>query len=65
MWTTFWWIIDDEDSEMCGEQFFTELKDAKKLQHWDYVKELFPDTEIRCLGQVNEEQAEAMGLDTY
>ena len=65
MWTTYWWIIEDEESEMCGEEFFTELKDATRAQHRSYVKELFPNENPRCLGRVSEEEAEMMGLDTY
>ena len=29
-WTTYWWGIEDEDSELCGEEFFTELENADK-----------------------------------
>ena len=65
MWTTYWWIIEDEESELCGEEFFTELKDATRAQHRNYVKELFPNENPRCLGRVSEEEAEMMGLDTY
>lgn len=64
-WTTYWWIIDDADSELCGEEFFTELEDAGRKEHYDYVRELFPNENPRCLGQVTEEEAEMMGLDTY
>ena len=65
MWTTYWWIIEDEESELCGEEFFTELKDVTREQHRSYVKELFPNENPRCLGQVSEEEAVMMGLDTY
>lgn len=65
MWTTYWWIIDDEESENCGEEFFTELKDGMKENHCNYVKELFPNENPKCLGKVSEEEAEIMGLDTY
>ena len=65
MWTTYWWMITDEESELCGEEFFTELKDAGRKEHNDYVSELFPNENPRCLGQVSEEEAEMMGLDTY
>ena len=57
--------IDDEESELCGEEFFTELQDAGRKEHNDYVGELFPNENPRCLGQVSEEEAEMMGLDTY
>ena len=56
-WTTYWWGIEDENSDLCGEEFFTELKNA--------VKKLFPNENPRCYGRVTEEEAEIMGLDTY
>ena len=65
MWTTYWWMITDEESELCGEEFFTELKDAGRQEHRDYVRRLFPNENPRCLGQVTETEAEMMGLDTY
>lgn len=65
MWTTYWWTIDNEDSELCGEEFFTELKDATYEQHINYVCELFPNENPRCLGKISAEEAEMMGLDTY
>lgn len=65
MWTTYWWIIDNPDSDLCGEEFFTELKDASRWNHTEYVLELFPNEDVKCLGQITEEEAEMMGLDTY
>ena len=65
MWTTYWWTIEDEDSDLCGEEFFTELENADARDHKRYVRELFPNERIKCLGQVSEEEAEMMGLDTY
>lgn len=65
MWTTYWWIIDTEDSNLCGEKFFTELENGSCEAHWDYARDLFPGERLRCLGRVSEAQAEAMGLDTY
>lgn len=65
MYTTYWWIVEDENSEICGEEFFTELLNGTYENHVNYVLELFPDENPRCLGQVNEEEAEMMGLDTY
>lgn len=65
MWTTYWWGITDENSDMCGEEFFTELKDATKEEHRAYVRKLFPGEKPRCYGRVTEEEAERMGLDTY
>lgn len=65
MWTTYWWMIDNEDSELFGEEFFTELKDATYEQHVDYACKLFPNENPRCLGKISAEEAEMMGLDTY
>lgn len=65
MWTTYWWVIEDENSDLCGEEFFTELEDADATVHKAYVRKLFPNEKCRCLGQVSEEEAEMMGLDTY
>ena len=64
-WTTYWWVIDDEESDLCGEEFFTELENADAIEHKRYVKELFPNVKVRCFGLVSEEEAEMMGLDTY
>lgn len=65
MWSTYWWEIVDEDSELCGEEFFTELKDADYIDHVIYVQELFPEEKVKSLGKVSAEEAEMMGLDTY
>lgn len=65
MWTTYWWEITDEDSDACGEEFFTELKDATRKMHFDYVRQLFPNTTICCHGKISAVEAEMMGLDTY
>lgn len=65
MWTTYWWEINDENSEICGEEFFTELENASYAEHVDYVLTIFPNENPHCLGMVTEEEAEIMGLDTY
>lgn len=64
-WTTYWWEITDEDSDACGEEFFTELKNATRKMHFDYVRQLFPNTTVCCHGKVSGAEAEMMGLDTY
>ena len=64
-WTTYWWGIEDEDSELCGEEFFTELENATKAGHEKWVKEVFPNENPVCYGRVSREEAEMMGLDTY
>jgi hypothetical protein len=64
-WTTYWFEIVGEDSDLCGEEFFTALQNADKKAHINYAKEIFPNEKIKCLGKVSEEEAEMMGLDTY
>lgn len=64
-WTTYWWAINDENSDLCGEEFFTELKNADYIDHLIYIQELFPDEKVTSYGKVTEEEAEMMGLDTY
>lgn len=64
-WTTYLWAIEDEDSDLCGEEFFTELENATKADHEKYVKEIFPNENPVCYGRVSQMEAEMMGLDTY
>lgn len=64
-WTTYWFEIVGEDSDLCGEEFFTELPNATKEQHVIYAHEVFPHEELRCYGKVSAAEAEMMGLDTY
>lgn len=65
MITTYWWEIVDENSDLCGEEFFTELEDATREDHTIYANELFPFEHLHCLGEVSQAEAEIMGLDTY
>lgn len=62
--THFWWYINDIESKYYGEQFITEAK-GKRLQHYKFAEELFPNENIHCLGQINDAQVEALGLDIY
>lgn len=64
-WSTYWWRIEDENSDLCGEQFFTELKNANAIEHKKYAQSIFPNEKLTCYGLVSEELAESMGLDTY
>ena len=64
-WTTYWWTITGEDSDLCGEEFFTELENADALDHKKYAQSIFPNERLHCLGMVTEYEAECMGLDTY
>lgn len=65
MWTLYLWEINDEESEFCGEQFFTELEDATKEDHRRHALIFFPNEKIHCLGRATEEEAEWSGLDIY
>ena len=65
MTTTYWWAITGEDSDLCGEEFFTELDNADKKQHREYAESIFPGEKLTCYGKISEAEAEAMGLDTY
>ena len=64
-WVTYWFAIDDENSDLCGEEFFVELADATKEDAIAYAHELFPDEELTYCGRVSAIEAEMMGLDTY
>ena len=64
-WHTYWWNIYGEDSDLCGEEFFTELKTPDKQEHRRYAQSIFPNEMLNCLGKVTEVEAEMMGLDTY
>lgn len=63
--STYWFEIIGEYSDLCGEEFFTELVNATKEQHIAYAHEIFPNEEIKCYGKVSSFEAEMMGLDTY
>lgn len=65
MWSTYWFGIVGEDSDLCGEEFFTELQDATRADHISYAQEIFPNEKIRCYGKVSPTFAEMAGLDTY
>ena len=65
---TWWFEIVDEDSDLCGEQFFVEVdrcEDDPRAIAIDLAGELFGDVEMECLGRVSAFEAEMMGLDTY
>ena len=67
-WTTWWFGIEDEDSELEGEEFFVEVDvtlDKAKQEAIKIAKENFPNTKLTCYGRVSQEDAEMMGLDTY
>jgi hypothetical protein len=68
MWTTWWFGINDENSDLCGEEFFVEVNvtlDIAKREAIKMAKEIFPNEKISCYGRVSTLEAEMMGLDTY
>lgn len=70
MWTTYWFEIIGEDSDLCGEEFFVEIQNAFDARVTEeeaiaYAQRLFPNEELDCHGMVTEFEAEMMGLDTY
>ena len=64
---TYWFEVTDEDSDLCGEEFFVETKAGfgSLAKAWEIVRENFGDIEIECLGPIGAFQAAMMGLDTY
>lgn len=60
---TYWFEVIDENSELCGEEFFVE-SDCLEMA-WDIAVENFGDTELTCHGTVSYYFAEMMGYDTY
>jgi hypothetical protein len=68
MTTTWWFAVDDEDSDLFGEEFFVEVDvpmDKAKREAMKIAKENFPKTRLTCYGRISNAEAEAMGLDTY
>ena len=68
MWTTWWFGITNEDSDLCGEEFFVEVDvplDRAKAEAKRIAKENFPNEILSCYGRVSASEAEMMGLDTY
>ena len=63
--TIYWFGIVGEDSDLCGEEFFTELITNSKTKHIKYAQHIFPNEKLKCYGKVSETEAEMMGLDTY
>ena len=55
--------IIGEESEYCGEMFFVQCDTIEEAE--DIVKIYFTDEEVKYLGLFDDEEAEAMGYDTY
>ena len=68
MWSTWWFGFEDENSDLCGEEFFVEVNvtlDKAKAEAIKQAKKIFPNEKITCYGRVSKLDAEIMGLDTY
>jgi len=66
-YTTWWFEVTDEDSDLCGEQFFVEVGPSEHplSKAWEIAVENFGDIEMKCVRRVSAFEAEMMGLDTY
>lgn len=66
-YTTWWFKVIDEDSDLCGEEFLVEVGPSEDplLMAWDIATENFGDVKMKCYGRVSAFEAEMMGLDTY
>lgn len=65
---TYWFEVVDEDSDLCGEEFFVEVTDYEPdtlSMAWEIAIENFGDVKMKCYGRVSAFEAEMMGLDTY
>ena len=66
---TLWFGIEDEESQLCGEEWFVEvdaenIKDAKEMAA-KINQANFPNETLSYYGRVTAYTAETMGLDTY
>lgn len=66
--TTWWFGIEDPESDFCGEEFFVEVHvpmDRAERCAVMIAENNFPGEEIQCYGRIGNAEAEMMGLDTY
>lgn len=62
MWN-YLFVIIGEDSEYCGEEFFIQCNTFEETE--EILKIYFPDEKVSYIGIFNDEEAEALGFDTY
>lgn len=62
MWDYLFECVD-EDSKLCGEQFFVECDSLEEA--WMIADSNFPNEELDYLGKYDPEEAEILGYDTY
>ena len=60
-WLTYWFCIEDVDSDLCGEEFFVEAEDRIAANKTACV---YFEEPHNC-GEVTWEEADALGYDTY
>lgn len=68
MYVDYWFEVVDEESDLCGEEFFVEVRTDEidtLAVAWDIARENFPNERLKCYGRISEEQAEMLGYDTY
>ena len=68
MKSIWWFSIEGENSDLCGEEFLVEVSttlDRAKAEAVKLANEIFPNEEIACYGRVSNFEAEMMGLDIY
>lgn len=62
MWNYLYEIVGEE-SEFCGELFFVQCDTFKEAE--EILKIYFTDEKLHYIGLFDDEEAEAMGYDTY
>lgn len=62
MWNYLYEIIGEE-SQYCGEMFFVQCDTLEEAE--EILKLYFTGKKLRYIGPFDDEEAEAMGYDTY
>lgn len=62
MWTTYWWIIDDEKNNIHNGEILTKVKFGKEKDHKEFLTEIFPNVKTFCMGKVSKRKVKKMGL---
>lgn len=62
MWNYLFEIVGEE-SEFCGELFFVQCDTLEEAE--EILKIYFIDEKLHYIGLFDDEEAEAMGYDTY
>lgn len=62
MWNYLYEVVS-EWSDCCGEQFFIQCNNIQETD--EILAQYFWGEKVKYLGRYSDEEAEAMGLDTY